>query len=83
MFSVAGAILGALACLAVGAWLPMPGGRQPGHPARARAAWPSSRGSATWLALVLAIAAIAAVFSYFPARRGGRIRPVEALASTF
>jgi len=34
-------------------------------------------------ALVAGITAFAALFSFFPARRGGRIRPVEALNSTF
>ena len=34
-------------------------------------------------AIVLAVSLFAALFSYFPARRGGRIRPVEALTRTF
>lgn len=34
-------------------------------------------------AILLSISLIASAFSYFPARRGGRIRPVEALSSTF
>jgi len=34
-------------------------------------------------AVVLAVSLFAALFSYFPARRGGRIRPVEALTRTF
>ncbi len=33
--------------------------------------------------IVAAIALIAAAFSFFPARRGGRIKPVEALTATF
>jgi putative ABC transport system permease protein len=82
MFSVAGAALGALASLAVRAFLPIPaggnlaillsGGRLALEPRPADMA-----------AIVLAMALFAALFSYFPARRGGRIRPVEALASTF
>ena len=35
------------------------------------------------LLLVLLIGLIAAAFSFFPARRGGRLRPVEALNATF
>jgi ABC-type lipoprotein release transport system permease subunit len=34
-------------------------------------------------AVVVLIAAFSALFSYFPARRGGRIRPVEALTRVF
>lgn len=38
---------------------------------------------ASMLAVVLAIALFAAFFSFFPARRGGAIPPVEALTKTF
>jgi putative ABC transport system permease protein len=82
MFSLAGAIAGALACLAVGAWIPVPAGGSLAILLNSgRLALEPRLGD--MLCIVLAIAAMAAAFSYFPARRGGRIRPVEALASTF
>jgi putative ABC transport system permease protein len=82
MFSVAGAVVGALACLAVGAALPIaPGGNLAILVSAGRLSLEPRL--ADMAVIVLAIAAFAAAFSYFPARRGGRIRPVEALTSTF
>jgi putative ABC transport system permease protein len=82
MFAAAGSALGGLACLAVRAWLPFPaGGNLAILLSSGRLALEPSLGDMA--AVVAAIALLAAAFSYFPARRGGRIRPVEALASTF
>jgi putative ABC transport system permease protein len=82
MFSLAGAAAGALASLAVRAALPIPaGGNLAILLSNGRLALEPRL--ADMAAIVLAIAAFAAAFSYFPARRGGRIRPVEALSSTF
>jgi putative ABC transport system permease protein len=82
MFSAAGSALGALACLAARAFLRLPAdgnlailldsGRLALEPRLADMG-----------ALVLLVAALAALFAFLPARRGGRIPPVEALASTF
>ena len=82
LFSIAGSILGAVASILVRATLSIPAGGNlaivlsSGH----LALEPRLGDMA---AIVAVIAAFAAVFSYFPARRGGRIRPVEALSSTF
>jgi len=35
------------------------------------------------LGVILVISAFAAVFSFFPARKGGAIPPVQALTNTF
>ena len=82
MFSAVGAALGAAASLAVRAWVAVPAGGNfaillsSGHLAL-------EPRLADMAGLVGAVAVFAAAFSYFPARRGGRIRPVEALTSTF
>jgi putative ABC transport system permease protein len=82
MSAAAGAILGAAACLAMRYAVPIPAGGE-------LAIFLSSGRLALKpdlldMALVVAsIVLFAALFSYFPARRGGRIRPVDALASTF
>jgi putative ABC transport system permease protein len=82
MFSVAGAVIGAVLSLAVKAFVAIPSGGNlaillsAGHLAL-------EPRLADMAAIVLAMALFAAAFSYFPARRGGRIKPVEALASTF
>jgi putative ABC transport system permease protein len=82
MFSAAGAALGALASLIVRGALVFPSG--------GNLALVLDRGHLVleprlldMAAIVAIITLFAAVFSYFPARRGGRIKPVEALASTF
>jgi putative ABC transport system permease protein len=77
-----GAVLGALACLAFRYAVPMP-------PDPNLSIFLSSDrlvlepNLGDMAALVAAITVFAAAFSFFPARRGGRIRPVEALNSTF
>lgn len=82
MFSAAGAVLGAVACIGIRVGIPIPAGGNfaillsSGHLAL-------EPRLADMAVVVAAIAVFAAAFSYFPARRGGRIRPVEALASTF
>ena len=82
MFSAAGAVLGAVACVLVRAALPIaPGGNLAILLSSGHLALEPRLGDMA--AVVLVIAAFAAAFSYFPARRGGRIRPVEALTSTF
>jgi putative ABC transport system permease protein len=82
MSAAAGAILGAAACLVVRFALPIPsGGNLAIFLSSGHLALEPNLGDMALL--VLAIAAFAALFSYFPARRGGRIRPVEALNSTF
>jgi putative ABC transport system permease protein len=82
MSAAAGAALGAAACFAL----------------RGAATFPAGGNLAIFLssghlvleprlldmaAVVLAITLFAALFAFFPARRGGRIRPVDALTSTF
>jgi putative ABC transport system permease protein len=82
MFASSGALLGAVASVLVRQALRIPSGGNlaillsAGH----LALEPRLGDMA---ALVLAITALAAFFSYFPARRGGRISPAEALSSTF
>jgi len=82
MFSAAGALLGALACEAAKALLSFPPGSSlgivldGGH--LALEPRPADMALVTGL-----IALFAALFSFFPARRGGRIPPVEALTATF
>jgi len=82
LFSIAGSVLGALVSVLVRATLSIPAGGNlaivlsSGH----LALEPRLGDMA---AVVAVIAVFAALFSYFPARRGGRIRPVEALSSTF
>lgn len=82
VFSVAGAILGGIVALAVGSFVSLPPGGNLGIFLNA--------GHLSliplpldMLAIILIIGLFAALFSYFPARRGGLIRPVEALTSTF
>jgi len=82
VFSAAGALLGAILALAVAGLVSMPPGGNLGIFLNA--------GHLSliplpldMLAIVLIIGLFAALFSYFPARRGGMIRPVEALTSTF
>ncbi len=80
--SAAGAAAGALACLFVRYAVPMPPGGNLGlFLDSGRLALEPNPGEIA--ILVLTITAFAAAFSFFPARRGGRITPVEALASTF
>jgi len=80
--AAAGAALGAASCLAVRYAVRLPPGGNlaiflsSGH----LALQPSLLDIA---AAVAAIAGFAALFSYFPARRGGRTKPADALASTF
>ncbi len=82
MFSIAGAAAGALASLAVRSWLPIPSsGNLAILLSSGRLALEPR--PADMLVIILVMALFAAAFSYFPARRGGRIRPVEALSSTF
>jgi ABC-type lipoprotein release transport system permease subunit len=74
--------LGAIASLAVRAWVAIPaGGNLAILLSSGRLALEPRL--ADMAVVVAVIAVFAAAFSYFPARRGGRIRPVEALASTF
>jgi putative ABC transport system permease protein len=80
--AAAGAALSALICLAVRYAIPMPaGGGLAIFLDSGRLALEPNLGDMA--ALVAVIGAIAAAFSFFPARRGGRIRPVEALTATF
>jgi putative ABC transport system permease protein len=82
MASASGAILSAVVCAAFRALVTLPSGGNlaifldSGHLAL-------EPNLGDMLLLVVAISLIAAAFSYFPARRGGRIRPVEALTATF
>jgi putative ABC transport system permease protein len=82
MFSAGGSVLSALACLGLRSALRLPadGGLAILLDSGRLALRPVPSDMAI---LVLAITALAALFSWPPARRGGRIRPVEALASTF
>ena len=82
VFSTAGALLGAAVALAVAGFVSLPPGGNLGIFLNA--------GHLSliplpldMLAIILIIGLFAALFSYFPARRGGLIRPVEALTSTF
>ena len=81
-FSLAGSALGALACLAVrlAASFP-PGGSLAVFLDAGRLALEPRLGDMA--ALSAAIAAFAAAFAWLPARRGGRVAPVEALNSAF
>ncbi|MBL8965865.1 MAG: FtsX-like permease family protein [Spirochaetaceae bacterium] len=81
-FSAAGAALGSLAAGAVRWLLSFPPGGQLGLflEGGRLALRPDLRDIAL---IVIAIALFAALFSWFPARRGGRIRPVDALTRTF
>lgn len=82
MSSAAGAALSAALCLAFRAAVAFPSGGNlaifldAGH----LALEPNLGDMAI---LVVAISIIATAFSFFPARRGGRIKPVEALTATF
>jgi putative ABC transport system permease protein len=82
MSAAAGAVLSALVCVAFRAGVSFPAGGNlaifldAGH----LALEPNLGDTAI---IVAAIALIAAAFSFFPARRGGRIKPVEALTATF
>ena len=77
-----GAVLGALVCLFVRFAIPIaPGGNLALFLDAGKLALEPNLGDMA--ALVAIITALAALFSFFPARRGGRITPVEALASTF
>ena len=82
MFSVAGSVLGALASIGVRGLLTLPPGgnlailMSSGH----LALEPRLGDDA---AIVAIIVLFSALFSYFPARRGGHIKPVDALTSTF
>jgi putative ABC transport system permease protein len=82
LFSAAGAALGALASLAAGSFLTLPPSGNLAILLRAGKLVLEPR-LGDLAAIVAAICVLAAAFSYFPARRGGRIRPVEALSSTF
>jgi putative ABC transport system permease protein len=82
MASVAGSLLAALLCLVVRYAIPFPaGGSLAIFLDSGRLALAPNLGD--MLILVAIIGVIAAAFSFFPARRGGRIRPVEALNATF
>jgi putative ABC transport system permease protein len=82
MSAAAGAALSALLCLAVRYAVPIPpGGSLAIFLDSGRLALEPNLGDAALL--TAAIGLIAAAFSFFPARRGGRIRPVEALTATF
>lgn len=82
IFSSAGAVLGALAALAVRAGPRFPPGGNLGIFLE------SGRlvlipGLDSMLFVVAAVSVFAAAFSYFPAKRGGSVPPVQALTSTF
>ena len=82
MSAAAGAVLGALACLFVRYAIPIPaGGNLAIFLTAGRLALEPNAGDMA--ILVAAITLFAALFSYFPARRGGHIPPVEALTATF
>ncbi len=82
MSSVAGAALSALLCVAFRAAVTLPpGGNLAIFLDAGHLALEPNLGDVT--IIVVAISLIAAAFSFFPARRGGRIRPVEALTATF
>jgi putative ABC transport system permease protein len=82
IFSAGGALVGALASILVRAVLKLPAGGSLGILlSSGHLALEPRLGDLA--AVVLVIVLFAALFSYFPARRGGRIPPVEALASTF
>jgi putative ABC transport system permease protein len=82
MASAAGALLSAAVCLIIRFAIPMPeGGNLAIFLSSGRLALEPNLGDMA--ILVLAITAFAALFSFFPARRGGRIPPVEALNATF
>jgi putative ABC transport system permease protein len=80
--AAAGAALSALLCLAVRYAIPMPsGGSLAIFLDSGRLALEPNLGDMALLVALIGL--IAAAFSFFPARRGGRIRPVEALTATF
>jgi len=82
MAAAAGSLLAALLCLVVRYAIPIPaGGNLAIFLDSGRLALAPNLGD--MLILVALIGLIAAAFSFFPARRGGRIRPVEALNATF
>ncbi len=82
MASAVGSVAAALVCLLVRLAIPFPaGGNLAIFLDSGRLALAPNLGDMALL--VAAIGIIAAAFSFFPARRGGRIRPVEALTATF
>ncbi len=82
MAAAAGSAAAAILCLVVRYAIPIPaGGNLAIFLDSGRLALAPNLGD--MLLLVLLIGLIAAAFSFFPARRGGRIRPVEALNATF
>jgi putative ABC transport system permease protein len=82
MSAAAGAAAASIACLVVRYAIPIPaGGSLAIFLDSGRLALEPNLGDAALLVAVIGV--IAAAFSFFPARRGGRIRPVEALTATF